>query len=200
MSDARPTLEELRSRIEVIDRQLVELIGRRREVALERHVPSGRLHAVSAGERVRHGEVTVDVVAAAHELLEVDGAGDHAFLGYVIEVGDVRVYHSGDCVPFDGQAELLQALRVDVALLPVNGRDAHRLDHGVPGNFTVDEAVALCRAAGIPALVCHHFGLFDFNTVDPDELVTRLGEIGDGLAWTVPAVGAAFELSTRRNS
>jgi chorismate mutase len=35
MSDARPTLEELRSRIEMIDRQLVELIGRRREVALE---------------------------------------------------------------------------------------------------------------------------------------------------------------------
>jgi chorismate mutase len=35
MSDARSTLEELRSRIEVIDRQLVELIGRRREVALQ---------------------------------------------------------------------------------------------------------------------------------------------------------------------
>ena len=35
MSDGRPTLEELRSRIEAIDRQLVELIGRRREVALE---------------------------------------------------------------------------------------------------------------------------------------------------------------------
>jgi len=35
MSDPTPTLEELRSRIEAIDRQLVELIGRRREVALE---------------------------------------------------------------------------------------------------------------------------------------------------------------------
>ena len=35
MSDGQPTLEELRSRIERIDRQLVELIGKRREVALE---------------------------------------------------------------------------------------------------------------------------------------------------------------------
>jgi chorismate mutase len=35
MSDGRRTLEELRSRIEMIDRQLVELIGRRRDVALE---------------------------------------------------------------------------------------------------------------------------------------------------------------------
>jgi chorismate mutase len=35
MSESGPTLEELRSRIEVIDRQLVELIGRRREVALQ---------------------------------------------------------------------------------------------------------------------------------------------------------------------
>jgi chorismate mutase len=33
MSD--PKLEELRSRIETIDRQLVELIGRRRELAIE---------------------------------------------------------------------------------------------------------------------------------------------------------------------
>jgi chorismate mutase len=35
MSDGRQMLEELRSRIEMIDRQLVELIGRRRDVALE---------------------------------------------------------------------------------------------------------------------------------------------------------------------
>jgi chorismate mutase len=35
MSDRAPTLEELRSRIERIDRQLVELIGKRRDVALE---------------------------------------------------------------------------------------------------------------------------------------------------------------------
>jgi chorismate mutase/prephenate dehydrogenase len=35
MSDGQSGLEELRSRIEAIDRQLVELIGRRRAVALE---------------------------------------------------------------------------------------------------------------------------------------------------------------------
>lgn len=35
MSDGRSALEELRSRIEAIDRELVELIGKRREVALE---------------------------------------------------------------------------------------------------------------------------------------------------------------------
>ncbi len=35
MSDGQPKLEDLRSRIEAIDRQLVELIGKRREVALQ---------------------------------------------------------------------------------------------------------------------------------------------------------------------
>ena len=172
----------------------------RREIALSRGIPAHLLVEVTAGDVLALEGARVEVVPAAHEVITVDDAGDHVFVGYVIDVGGVRVYHSGDCVPFAGQAELLAGLDVDVALLPVNGRDPERLANGVPGNFTVDEAVALCRAAGIPALVCHHFGLFDFNTVDPDELVTRLGEIGDGLSWTVPAVGAAFELSTRRNS
>jgi L-ascorbate metabolism protein UlaG (beta-lactamase superfamily) len=172
----------------------------RREVALQRHVPADRLHAVSDGESLTVGGAAVHVVPAAHEKLETDELGDHVFLGYVVEVGGVRVYHSGDCAPYAGQADLLRELDIDVALLPVNGRDEHRLSHGVPGNFTVDEAVALCREAGIPALVCHHFGLFDFNTVDPGGLATRLAEIAGDLEWTVPAVGSAYQLRTERRS
>lgn len=42
---------------------------------------------------------------AAHESLERTPEGWHRFLGYVIEAGDVRVYHSGDTVFFDGLAE-----------------------------------------------------------------------------------------------
>lgn len=130
--------------------------------------PRSRIDALGDGDRVRYGPFTVTAVPAAHEERRRDRDGDDHFLGYVVAVDGVRIYHSGDCVPFDGQVERLAALAVDVALLPVNGRDAHRLAHGVPGNFDFAEAVDLCARTGIGTLVPHHWGMFDFNTVDPD--------------------------------
>jgi L-ascorbate metabolism protein UlaG (beta-lactamase superfamily) len=165
----------------------------RLDVALERGVPASRAHAVTSGSRLTLGHVDVQVVPAAHEELTVDEAGDHVFVGYVLTVDGVRIYHSGDCVPYRGQADLLRNLAVDVALLPVNGRDSRRLAHGVPGNFHLHEAVQLCRDAGIPELVCHHFGLFDFNTTPPSVLQRDLAAVTD-VAWTVPRVGAAFSI------
>ncbi|MGC4805079.1 MBL fold metallo-hydrolase [Micromonospora sp. DT233] len=126
-----------------------------------------RVDGLAAGDRISYGPFTVTALPAAHEERRRDDRGDDHFLGYVVEAAGTRVYHSGDCVPFAGQAERLAALAVDVALLPVNGRDTHRLAHGVPGNFDFAEAVELCAAAGIPTLVPHHWGMFDFNTADP---------------------------------
>lgn len=47
----------------------------------------------------------------------------------------------------------------------MNGRDAERSGNGVPGTFTLDEAITLCHDAGVPAMIAHHYGLFEFNTV-----------------------------------
>lgn len=166
----------------------------RSAIALDRGIPTGLLSGLDAGEEVRIGPFTVTAVPAAHEQLTRDADGAHHFLGYVVDTGTVRLYHSGDCVPYPGQAELLAGLGIDVALLPINGRDRDRLANGVPGNFTVHEAVELCSAAGIPALLCHHFGLFDFNTVAPAAAIAALQDAPAHLSWTVPAVGAGFEL------
>ncbi|WP_370325534.1 MBL fold metallo-hydrolase [Euzebya sp.] len=139
-----------------------------RDQAIERGVPPERVIGLGAADSATPAdELRVDAVPAAHETLVVDEAGDHLHLGYVIQLAGVRLYHSGDCCPYPGQAELLADLDIDVALLPVNGRDAERLESGVPGNFHFEEAVDLCRDAGIPWLVPHHFGMFDFNTADP---------------------------------
>ncbi|WP_426300158.1 MBL fold metallo-hydrolase [Arthrobacter sp. R-11] len=167
----------------------------RRQVALERHIPEGRLQAVTAGDHVDLGTgITVTAVPAAHEELELDHNGDSVFLGYILEIAGVRIYHSGDCVPYDGQAELLRSHNVDLALLPINGRDSRRLQNGVPGNFTVREAAALCRQAAIPAVVGHHFGLFDFNTVPREEAARELGEVAGELHWTLPEVGRCYAI------
>ncbi|MFS0910440.1 MBL fold metallo-hydrolase [Microbacterium sp. 179-I 3D2 NHS] len=159
-----------------------------------RGIPAPRLLGLDAGESFARQGVTITAVPAAHEELTVDAHGQNLFLGYVIEIGGLRIYHSGDCAPYPGQAGIVRDLSVDLALLPVNGRDAHRRDHGVPGNFTLDEAVTLCRDAGIPSLVCHHWGLFEFNSADPADLAQRLASVDD-IAWRIPELGVPFTVS-----
>lgn len=105
------------------------------------------------------------VFPAAHESFDRDHMGRHPYLGYGIASGGLRLYHSGDCIPFDGLPALIRSFAPQIALLPVNGRDAARLDAGVPGNFTLEEAIRL--AADLPYLIPHHFGMFSFNTLDP---------------------------------
>lgn len=136
--------------------------------AVERGVPPERLTLIDAGETVDLGGVRCTATPAAHEDMRRTDAG-HVFLGYVLSGGGVTLWHSGDTIPWPGQAEWLAPFRVDLALLPVNGRDARRAANGVPGNLTLTEAVELADAIGARAMIAHHFGLFDFNTLDLDE-------------------------------
>ncbi|WP_055479221.1 MBL fold metallo-hydrolase [Sphaerimonospora mesophila] len=166
--------------------------------ALRRSAASpSRLDPLADGESVAYGPFTVTAVPSAHEERVVDEHGDDRYLGYVVDAGGTRVYHSGDCAPWDGLAERLSGLDIDVALLPVNGRDARRLANGVPGNFDFAEAVELCALSGIETLVPHHWGMFDFNTADPAAF--DLDFAGrHGVTVRVPEHGAALDLARQR--
>jgi L-ascorbate metabolism protein UlaG (beta-lactamase superfamily)/protein-tyrosine-phosphatase len=136
--------------------------------ALERGVPPDRLVLIDVGETVDLGGVRCTATPSAHEAMTQTATG-YLYLGYVLSGAGVTLWHSGDTIPWDGQAEWLAPFRVDIALLPVNGRDAQRAANGVPGNLTMTEAIALTDAIGARAMIAHHFGLFDFNTLDPAE-------------------------------
>jgi L-ascorbate metabolism protein UlaG (beta-lactamase superfamily) len=97
-------------------------------------------------------------------------------------------------VPYEGLGLRLKSERIDVALLPVNGRDKYRSSHGVPGNMTFVEAERLCESADIPWLVPHHFGMFDFNTVDPGELEKQVRNTSRNVQILIPDVGNWFEI------
>ncbi len=129
---------------------------------------SSLLTGLDAGDEfVLGADVSIRAVRAAHETLERDSEGRHRFLGYVISAAGRRIYHSGDCIPFDGLADEIAELRPDLALLPVNGRSNALRQAGFAGNFTIPEGIGLCISAGIPNLICHHYGMFAFNTVEP---------------------------------
>lgn len=170
------------------------------QTALARGVPGARLVPVNAGERVELGDgQAVEAVASAHEERVTDDAGQHRYLGYVLRLGGIGFYHSGDCVPYPGLAEHLRAARVRVALLPVNGRDAARTQAGIIGNFSFREAADLCREAGVPWLVAHHVGLFAFNTVPEETLRREAAGVEADLRVILPRYNERYETRMEAN-
>ncbi|MCB1357492.1 MAG: MBL fold metallo-hydrolase [Maritimibacter sp.] len=165
----------------------------RADLARDRIGADARLVLVDAGDEIAPlAGLRLRVLPAAHEGLETDSRGRHLFLGYAIAADGVRLYHSGDCVPFEGLEELIARFAPDIALLPVNGRDARRLADGIPGNFTLAEAVSLAR--DIPYLVPHHFGMFAFNTIDPREIDAAARGAGGRPRILRPAAGEILRI------
>jgi L-ascorbate metabolism protein UlaG (beta-lactamase superfamily) len=149
-----------------------------RAAAIDRLATSGDwLVGVNDGETIDVGGFTFHLAPAAHESIERDAHSRSKFLGYIARFGEppITVYHSGDCVPFEGQIELLAPFRIDIALLPINGR---RPERRVAGNFWGREAAELAHAIGAKLAVPCHFEMFEFNTEPPDEFVATCKRLG----------------------
>lgn len=121
-----------------------------------------------------HG-CTITAVPAAHEALDTDEKGDYHYHGYCITVGGVTIYHSGDCIPYDGLVAAVLPYKPDLALLPINGRNPSR---GVSGNFSGPEAASLAHSLNVKCVIPNHYDLFAFNTADPQEFVDACDGIG----------------------
>jgi L-ascorbate metabolism protein UlaG (beta-lactamase superfamily) len=140
-----------------------------REFAAQRlKVPSGRLTGINCYSPLDINEFTFHAVPAAHEKVETDNDGHHKCIGLVVEAGPWTIYHAGDTVRFQGMASLLRKRNVDIALLPINGRDPLR---GVVGNLFPQEAAELGRDMNAKMVIPCHYDMFEFNTVDPAEFV-----------------------------
>ncbi len=159
---------------------------------------AGQIIPVNAGESIElSSALKVSAIPACHEELKTDTLGNHHYLGYILSLNGKVLYHSGDCIPYAGQVELLREHKVDMALLPINGRDEYRRSRGVPGNMTFDEAVQLCLDAGIKVLICQHFGMFEFNTADMQEVKEALRKRwwGDELEVIIPDSGVVYKVN-----
>ena len=107
-------------------------------------------------------------VPASHETLDTDTEGRHRCMGFVVRFGGWTVYHSGDTLLYDGLVERLQRWEIDVALLPINGRDPAR---GVAGNLDGPQAAKLAHDVGAKTVIPCHYDMFAFNTASPDAFV-----------------------------
>jgi L-ascorbate metabolism protein UlaG (beta-lactamase superfamily) len=127
------------------------------------------------GGAIKIAPFTFYAIPSAHETLEQDENGDYRCIGLIVQFGKWTIYHSGDCIPYDGLVERLKKWKIDIALLPINGRDPAR---GVAGNFTAEEAAQLGQEINAGLVIPCHYEMFEFNTVSPQRFVEAAEQVG----------------------
>lgn len=142
-------------------RRVTDLVGR-----------SDRNRFVRAGDSIRVGELEIVAIPAAHEELDEDTALGHPYLGYILKVDGLTMYCSGDTVPYEGLVEELSDHNIDIAMLPINGRDFFRTRAGTIGNMDSREAAEIAHMCRFDTLIPVHWGMFAGNTVPPGQVVT----------------------------
>jgi L-ascorbate 6-phosphate lactonase len=146
-----------------------------------------RIHPVPACHGVN--------VSDAYNFGEQLSQGLVRYLGYVFELGSVRIYHAGDCIPYAGQTERLKALHPQIVCLPINGRDFFREDeHNIVGNMDFREAARVASDVGAAVLVPMHWELFPGNRGFPGDLVKYAAEHFPGLSVLVMGRGARLNV------
>jgi L-ascorbate metabolism protein UlaG (beta-lactamase superfamily) len=113
------------------------------------------------------GPLGFTAIPAAHYGLDQDAGGAFRWLGYILQLNGVTLYHAGDTILYDGLVERLRAHSIQIACLPVNGRDGWRERRGMIGNLDGREAAELTVAINADVLIPMHNDLFAANHVSP---------------------------------
>jgi L-ascorbate 6-phosphate lactonase len=176
------------------------------DMVTEAGVAPDRVVGMQPGDDVELSGVRIRPVPAMHGVTMEDayGFGEELsgglvrFLGFVIDAGGVRLYHAGDTIAFDGMAPALRDLEIDVALLPINGRDAEREARGIVGNLSEVEAVTLAADVDAGLLIPMHYDLFEGNLGHPTRVLDHVEADDLRVPFLVPVRERPFVVGARR--
>ena len=144
----------------------------------EAGIASQRRIIPNSAEPLVFGDLRIGIVPSAHYGLEFDQQKGWRWLGFHIQWNGVTFFHSGDTILYPGYPERLCALpKIDVGMLPTNGRDACRESEGVIGNLQPEEAVWLAKELGWDVLIGGHNDLFLWNSVPAGSLAAAVSRI-----------------------
>jgi L-ascorbate metabolism protein UlaG (beta-lactamase superfamily) len=162
----------------------------RERIVRELAMPDQRVVGVDDGFSASVAGITVAGVPAAHEFLDTDSAtGLHPYLGFIIEGNGFRLYHAGDTCLYEGMQPLLRRWPLDLALLPINGRDARRLRGNCIGNMTYQEATDLAGSIRPGLTMPTHFEMFAMNSENPQLFVDYMQAKYPHLRAQIPVHG-----------
>jgi L-ascorbate 6-phosphate lactonase len=170
------------------------------DMVTESGVSPDRVVGVQPGEPVDLPGISIRAVPAMHGVTMDDayGFGQELsqglirFLGYVLDVDGVRLYHAGDTIHYPGMESALRDLSIDVAMLPINGRDPEREGRGIVGNLSEREAAWLGHEIGSGALIPMHYDMFAGNRGYPAHLVHSVERDHPGTPVLVPVRDVPF--------
>jgi len=118
--------------------------------------------------------ISLTAIPAAHNEIDRDEKGNCHYLGYMINIAGMNIYHSGDTLLYAGMEDRIKAFQPKLALLPINGNDPSRK---VAGNLNAAEAVQLAKKCGIQCIVPCHYDLFAFNTANVNTFIAIAKEM-----------------------
>ena len=172
------------------------------DVAVSGGIDRARLAGAVPGEDLHDRDVAVHPVPALHGIggdepvvYEFSHGGPVRFLGYVLDVGGIRFYHSGDCLLYPELPGTLAALAPDVLMLPVNGRDHMREARGIVGNMNETEAAWLCAEVGPSYVIPMHYDAIAGNTGDPGRFAALVRESAAPATVLIPPRARPFTVA-----
>ncbi len=134
-------------------------------------IPQDKIIAMKGDDEIEFGGMKIYAVPSAHEFLEQNADGAYFSLGFVLKIGSFSIYHSGDCCIYEGLLSRLKKLAPEVMLLPINGRDAERLQRNCIGNMSYQEAVELAGFAETKLVIPAHYDMFEGNLENPQSFM-----------------------------
>ncbi|HUP26995.1 MAG TPA: MBL fold metallo-hydrolase [Chloroflexia bacterium] len=146
-----------------------------RDVLLEHGADPARVEVPRVETKVELGhDLSITAIPSAHYEFEPDAQGNPAYLGFIVEINGVTLYHSGDSIIYEGLVERLKAQPIDIMCLPINGRDWFREQQELLGNMDYREAAELASAVGTDVLLPGHNDMFSGNRINPAYLLDYL--------------------------
>ena len=74
-------------------------------------VPAEKITSIRVDdEAIKIDPFTFYAIPSAHETLERDENGDYRCMGLIVQFGKWTIYHSGDCIPYNGLVDRLQTM------------------------------------------------------------------------------------------
>jgi L-ascorbate metabolism protein UlaG (beta-lactamase superfamily) len=148
---------------------------------LQQNFAGAAVHAVTPGNKLTLAGVEIETVPM-YNVVKTNHLRAMNFVGYVVNVGGVRVYHAGDTERFPE----MKTFTADVAMLPLGQRFTMN---------SVDEAVDAALDVQARIAIPIHWGNAEGTLADAQNFATQLSNRGLQTMVNTPATGFALEVS-----
>ncbi|MBC8181048.1 MBL fold metallo-hydrolase [candidate division KSB1 bacterium] len=154
-------------------------------------VGESNLYLMRGEDKVEFNNLKIHAIPAAHSKLTYDENNGYHFLSYIIEVDDLTIFHAGDTILYKDQTDYLKNFSIDLAFLPINGRQSEELEF--EPNFTIEEAIDFAKNIDVKMVIPMHYDMYTLNTANVADFITQSeGKIN----YKIAQIGIPFLFSS----